>query len=175
MNDLGISIRSPYLLDVEERPVRLLYKLYPWEWMIRDPFGKEIPGLQTHFLEPAWKMLWSSKAMLPLIHHLYPDHPNVAPASFDRPLTGSYVEKPVYSREGQNVSIHQSGSPISTGGDYGHFPKVYQEFYPTPSGERTPILGSWCVDGEFAGLMIRESSDLITSNTASFLPHIVGE
>jgi glutathionylspermidine synthase len=34
------------------------------------------------------------------------------------------------------------------------------------------VLGGWLVDGQPAGLGVRESAGPITSNTARFLPHL---
>jgi len=59
-----------------------------------------------------------------------------------------------------------------TEGDYGHEGFVYQELFDLPDydGNR-PVLGSWIVDGDPAGMGIREDG-LITGNTARFVPHI---
>ncbi|MDR3079750.1 MAG: glutathionylspermidine synthase family protein, partial [Streptomyces sp.] len=50
----------------------------------------------------------------------------------------------------------------------------YQELAPLPSfdGNRV-VLGAWVVDGESAGLGIRESLGLITDEYARFLPHVI--
>ena len=34
------------------------------------------------------------------------------------------------------------------------------------------MIGSWIVDGVSAGMGIRESKDLITSNESRFVPHM---
>jgi len=50
----------------------------------------------------------------------------------------------------------------------------WQELAPLPDfdGNRT-VLGAWVVDGEPAGLGIRESAGLITDEYARFLPHVI--
>jgi glutathionylspermidine synthase len=35
------------------------------------------------------------------------------------------------------------------------------------------VLGAWVVDGEAAGLGIREAETLITDNQSRFVPHVV--
>jgi glutathionylspermidine synthase len=40
---------------------------------------------------------------------------------------------------------------------------------------RTPVIGSWLVQGEPAGVGIRESASPITTNQSQFLPHLVRE
>ena len=67
-------------------------------------------------IEPAWKLLLSNKGILPLLWAMFPRHPNLLPAYFeDDPkatsLGSSFVRKPLYSREGANVSIVVGGVP----------------------------------------------------------------
>jgi glutathionylspermidine synthase len=38
---------------------------------------------------------------------------------------------------------------------------------------RRPVLGAWVVDGEPAGLGIRETPGLITDVSATFVPHVI--
>ncbi len=51
---------------------------------------------------------------------------------------------------------------------------VFQELYEVGErfGGRTPVLGSWVVQGEPAGVGIREDASLITGNASRFLPHL---
>jgi glutathionylspermidine synthase len=50
----------------------------------------------------------------------------------------------------------------------------YQALAPLPrfDGNRT-VLGAWVVDGEPAGLGIRESGGLVTDGYARFVPHVI--
>lgn len=55
---------------------------------------------------------------------------------------------------------------------------VDQEFSPLPSfsgsdGGGRAVLGAWLVDGEPAGLGIRESDGLVTDTYARFVPHVI--
>ena len=84
-----------------------------------------------------------------------------------------HVEKPYFSREGTNVRLIQNGSLLeSSDGPWHAQPKVYQELHPeiTFSGNH-PVIGSWIIGGEPAGIGIREDTSLITSNTSRFIPH----
>jgi glutathionylspermidine synthase len=128
----------------------------------------------TIWLEPIWKMLWSNKGILALLHTFAPECPYLLPANLGAPPSGAYVKKPLLSREGANVTTVRNGEVLaSTGGEYGAEGYVYQEFLELPEVEGTrPVIGSWVVDGEPAGLGIREDG-LITGNVARFVPHIV--
>ena len=162
-------------VDLDNRPIDALFHLYPWEWIIHEPFGREvIESLSsTLWIEPIWKMIWSNKAILPILWDLFPDHPNLLEAS-RTPIAGDHVVKPLLAREGANVRVVRDGETVAqSGGDYGEEGFVYQRFYPLPgTGEQRPVLGSWVVDGEPAGLGIREDG-WITGNGARFVPHII--
>src|SRR5207253_2909852 len=48
--------------DVEGAPIEVLFKLYPWEWLVAEPFGAHLLSGVTKVIEPAWKMVLSNKA-----------------------------------------------------------------------------------------------------------------
>jgi len=157
--------------------MRSIFKLYPWEWMVDEEFGDQLfasleGGVQ--WIEPIWKMMWSNKALLAVLWELFPNHPNLLPAHFDAPkqLT-SYARKPLFSREGANVTLVRDGRQIAeTGGEYGDGRFLYQALAATTSWDgRYPVLGAWVIDGEAAGLGIRESDGPITGNLSRFVPH----
>ena len=86
-----------------------------------------------------------------------------------------------FAQLGQLVHIDNSvfraikaATPGSSEGELGTGPVCYQAFQPLPvfDGKR-PVLGAWVVDGEPAGLGIRESPGLITDAGATFVPHVI--
>ena len=81
---------------------------------------------------------------------------------------------PILSREGANVTVHRAGEPeVVTPGDYGEEGFVYQALAPLPDhGGRVPVVGSWLVDGQAAGIGIRESDGPVTTNMSRFVPHL---
>lgn len=165
------------ILDQDDYVISALFKLYPWEWLVAEEFGAAIlPRLhETVWLEPAWKMLWSNKAVLAVLWDLFPGHPNLLPASFDPAAVGpDYVGKPVLSREGANIEVVSHGEVLARSeGKYDASRMVFQERYPLKDfGRGYPVLGSWIVAGEAAGVGIREDG-LITGNRARFVPHII--
>ena len=158
--------------DEHKRRVETLFKLYPWEWMINEVDTASFGKSHVRWIEPMWKMLWSNKAILPVLWELYTNHPNLLPAYFE-PRSKSYVKKPKLSREGANVELVQSGKVIiSTSGDYGQEGFIYQDIAEIPNlNGNYPIIGSWIIGGEAAGMGIRESNSIITDNTSRFVPH----
>lgn len=168
---IGWNSARRTFVDLRERPLGCVFKLYPWEWLLREKFGLHLPGAVTRWLEPPWKSLLSNKALLPLLWELNPEHPNLLPASWD-PLPGRCVEKPALGREGANITILEDGKTLyATAGNYAG-PFIYQQYHETPRFDgRTVVLGSWMVNGYSCGLGIREDDSVITSNTSRFVPH----
>jgi glutathionylspermidine synthase len=164
----------------DDRRLEAAFKLYPWEWMVREEFGKHLGAAGPIWIEPPWKMLLSNKGLLAVLWSLFPRHPNLLEASFDGPgLMMSWVKKPLLGREGANITMHQPGQDLETGGDYGAEGFVWQALAPLkPFDEVWPVLGSWAVGHEegnvSAGMGIRESDTPITVNRSRFVPHLFG-
>lgn len=159
--------------DLDERPIRRLFKLYPWEWLVREEFGAHILKQSTEFIEPAWKMLLSNKALLPILWELNPGHPNLLPAYRSPERLGStYVRKPILGREGANVTIMREGIGTTTPGGYGEEGHIYQALQPLPTFDGNHVvIGSWVIGGRAAGLGIREDTNPVTGNLSRFVPH----
>jgi glutathionylspermidine synthase len=172
VEQIGWDAGRRLFVDVRGGPIRRLFKLYPWEWMIREEFAPNILVAPTSWVEPAWKMLLSCKSILPLLYDRFPDSPYLLEASFE-PLEGSYVKKPILAREGANITIVVDGRvTLQTDGPYRDGPYVYQALASMPFfGRYAPVFGSWIVDGVSCGVGIRESDSLITQNTSRFVPH----
>ncbi len=155
-----------------------LFKLYPWEFMLREMFSTKLEDAGVRWLEPAWKSIISNKALLPLLWEMFPNHPNLLPAYFaedDHPQMEKYVVKPIFSREGANVSIIENGKTIEAAeGPYGEEGMIVQQFHPLPKfGDSYMLIGSWLVNDQPAGIGIREDRALITRDMSRFYPHIL--
>ena len=178
IEDIGWDSKDKCFIDLEYHRIKNLFKLYPWEWLIHENFGSHISETldQMFWMEPTWKLLLSNKGILPILWELYPGHPNLLPAYFQRPeAMTQYAKKPLLSREGANVTLVTGNNTFQSSGDYGEEGFIYQEYCPLPAfgGENFPVLGSWVIDQEAAGMGIRESKQLITDNTSRFVPHII--
>lgn len=176
MLDIGWDGRG--FVGLEEERILTCFKLYPWEWMIREAFGERlVAGSGTAWIEPPWKAIVSNKAFLALLHERNPGHPNLLRAVLDAPAPGmrSHARKPVFGREGADVTLVRDGEVVAQGeaGGYGAEGFVYQDLFSWGDrfGGRAPVIGSWLVQGEPAGIGIREGDTPITGNASRFLPH----
>ena len=114
--------------DLSEAEIGFLFKLYPWEWMLREAFGPHLLADLVGIVEPPWKMILSNKAVLPVLWEMFPGHPNLLPASRDRgAIAGPCVEKPIYGREGKDIRLLGAAD-----GSSGHRDRVYQAAAPLP-------------------------------------------
>jgi glutathionylspermidine synthase len=171
--EVGWDPEHRWFVDELNSPVRHLFKLYPWEWLMREGFAPHLLECRTSFIEPMYKAACSSKGMLALLWEYFPGHPNLLETYRTPGRLRSYACKPLLSREGQNVTLVEDGATIAeVGGVYGAEGCVYQALCTLPSFDGAhPVIGSWVVAGEPAGIGIRESRGLITTDQSRFVPH----
>lgn len=177
IGEIGWDAARGCFVDLEERPIRSLFKLYPWEWLLREDFGLHLAHAGCRYLEPPWKMLLSNKGILAVLWELFAGHPNLLPTFFEaqRPA-GDVVRKPLYSREGANITVVRGGVETTTPGSYGEEGFVWQAYSPLPCFTGNyPVIGSWIVNHEACGIGIREDRSEITTDASRFVPHFFAE
>ncbi|HEY6943354.1 glutathionylspermidine synthase family protein [Dokdonella sp.] len=178
IEDIGLAADGRFT-DLDDAPIRALFKLYPLEFMFADSFGAALPGADLVLIEPPWKASLSNKGILPLLWERHRGHPNLLPAFFDdRPevdLPRGWVRKPLLSREGANIELHgDAGERLRSDGPYGDSPCIRQAFHPLVEfGGGYPLVGSWVVGDRASGIGVREDDSPITRDTARFVPHAI--
>ena len=184
VNRIGIDGDGRFV-DEANTLIAAIFKLYPWEDLLREPYAAQLPGTPTLFLEPAWKAILSNKGILPLLWQRHDGHPNLLPAAFgddaaalsaiEPALGGRFVRKPLFSREGADIE-RVDGTTREAGpqGGYGEEGWIVQALAPLPvfDGQHA-VVGSWIVGDEPVALSIREDSGPITGDMARFVPHII--
>jgi glutathionylspermidine synthase len=189
--------------DHHGKHIDVIFKLYPWEWMVKEQFGKacfrdmENIGLRndvgeyvggTIWIEAPYKMLWSNKALLAILWELHKDDPRskwLLPTYFEdqAPPMTKYARKPIFSREGDGILLQGDERVIqNTSRKFkGKEGFIVQELALPPEFKNTegvsyfPVLGLWFIDGDPAGMGIRESKVPITTNTSMFIPHSISD
>ena len=203
MEEIGWNEERQAFVDPHEDQILSVFKLYPWEMMLDEEFGVHTLATypDMRWIEPIWKMLLSNKGILPILWRLYPGHELLLEAHFDevapmqpgewQPVHANgagvasvlppvrhnlrdYVRKPLYSREGANVTMVRDGATVAaTGGPYTGR-QIIQALAPDAVfAGRHPVLGLWMIDQDCSGLGIRESAGPITDNLSSFVPHVL--
>ncbi|AMJ60120.1 glutathionylspermidine synthase family protein [Bosea sp. PAMC 26642] len=167
--------------DGANQPIETLFKLYPWEWLFRERYADALAGSRCQFVEPPWKALLSNKGLLACLWEMEPGHPNLLPAFFEcdprcETLSPRRVRKPLYSREGANISLIERGTVLdSDDGPYGAEGYILQDAATNlfSADGNYAVLGSWLVASQACGLCVREDVTPITKNTSRFVPHYI--
>lgn len=177
--------------DEAGRRVHNLFKLYPWEDMVEDEYGKLLAQsgykAMEHWFEPAWKMFLSNKVLMVALWELFPHHPLLVPAYLDSPrdLT-DWVKKPLFGREGDGITIHAPSFGVHVANTDGYMSEtatkdeyIYQAYVQTPNYKgknqepNHPLLGAWVVNGQSVGFAVRESDGYITDYHSRFVPTVI--
>ena len=172
---VGWNSAEQIFVDEENRAIRQLFKLYPWEWLGAEAFSANLSLAKWMVFEPAWKTIFASKRLLLVLQELYPDHPNLLQVS-DQPLLGNYVSKPVFGREGANVTVYKNGAVAEERkGPEGKQDFIYQDYCSLVKAKPGIFAqcGVWMAGPEPVGLGIREDDCSILSNTSRFMPHVI--
>ncbi len=178
VQDIGWAEDIEEFISGDQTIMEYIFKLYPYEWILEDGFSEKLVknAFRSQWIEPAWKVLLSSKAILPVLWKLYPGHPYLLEAYFDEPGDmKDYARKPVYSREGSNVTLYRDKVVFEhNDGGYEKEGFIYQQLFDLPDfNGNHPVIGSWVIGQEPAGIGIRESVHLITNNQSRFIPHLI--
>ncbi|MCL1869815.1 MAG: glutathionylspermidine synthase family protein [Promicromonosporaceae bacterium] len=181
IEDVGWDSARNLFVDLHDLPVEAAFKLYPWEDMLAEPFGAHLlrheEANPVRWLEPTWKLMLSTKAILPVLWELYPGHPNLLPAYRDYPSgLSEWVAKPLWGREGDNVVMSTRTHQERRGGSYAGQPLVYQQYTRLPVFDGNHVvLGSWVVGGRSAGCLVRESDGPVTDYFSRVVPHLISD
>ena len=186
---IGVSDAGQFA-DADSRVIGKLFKLYPWEDLLRDDFADHLATSGCQFIEPAWKATVSNKGLLPVLWRMFEGHPNLLPSFFaDEVAAGTdavqraqdvlsqgTVTKPIFGREGASVTIQRGDQIIekSTDQDYADHPMIVQAYAEMPNFDGFhPIIGAWIVGQTCVGMGLREDQSRITQNLSRFKPHFI--
>jgi glutathionylspermidine synthase len=144
--------------------------------MLREPLARHLPTARCRFVEPARRLLLGNKAMLSLLWGLFPGHSCLLPCRDEPPAGGgSWVAKPLFAREGSNVTVCRHGRVAEeTGGEFDDQKRVNQEFVESAAltGFRSRF-GVWMAGRNPVALAVRETDGLIITGDSPFVPHAI--
>ncbi|MEN5386410.1 glutathionylspermidine synthase family protein [Aliarcobacter skirrowii] len=157
------------------------FKLIPWEDIAIQE--SELALILTEIIKekraiifnPAYTLIFQSKAFMKILWDLYPNHPLLLETSFE-PLVGKkYVEKKAFGREGANIKIVNSDGSveIENGGEYEGHKSIFQEyvdFVKDSKGEcyQAGVFYAY----EACGLGFRRGGKIL-NNMSKFVGHII--
>ncbi|MDD3323955.1 MAG: glutathionylspermidine synthase family protein [Sulfurospirillaceae bacterium] len=157
------------------------FKLLPWENIaIEEPdlallLNEIIKEQKAIILNPAYTLIFQSKAFMKILWELFPNHPLLLETSFEPIVGKKYVEKRAFGREGANTVIYDEKGVVieKESGEYENFTPIYQEFVDLPQdkhGQRYQAGVFFAY--EACGLGFRKGG-LILNNFSKFVGHIL--
>ena len=183
-------------VDHSNDRIPVLWKMYDWSDFQNDmandrstdEFAEMLGTGMTKVIEPLWKQVLSNKGFLCWLWKTQQEteaRKYLLPTYFEGDtstgatalLVSSYVRKPILGLEGVGVSINVlSGSMVSkpTLG-YGAEGFVIQEYVELPKayGVWNYMVGSWSIDGDAGGIIIRGDRNMVTGRHCLIIPHVV--
>jgi glutathionylspermidine synthase len=183
LEDIGLDHSNNTFVDLEGNQIFNMFKLMPWEEIANCSFNKAVKenilNQKMLFIEPAWKAILSNKAIMAVMWDLFPNHPLLLETYFadQNHDLKDFVVKPFFSREGSNVEIFENGKIVeTTKTDFttlNKFKIVQQKAELYKQDNKNMIIGSWVVDKMSCGMLVRESSNLITGESSTVVPHYI--
>ncbi len=190
-NEAGFSTDFAFADEVEfdgeegifkgEENFEYWFKLIPWEnigidegnlaLMLREVMDNQ----KAIILNPAYTLMFQSKAFMKILWDLYPNHPLLLETSYE-PLQGKkQVEKRVFGREGANTVILDEKNHVMAqeDGEYENFAPIYQEYVELNTDEKGESYQAGVFYAyEACGLGFRRGG-LILNNYSKFVGHVI--
>lgn len=195
--EAGFDVEYAYVEDVEFSPSEGIFrqngqtgnferfdfwfKLVPWEFIaweepeLADLLTQIVRNRKAVIVNPAYTLLFQSKAILKILWERNPGHPLLLPTTDTPPVGKPSVAKVLFGREGANVQVlNESGRPVAEAeGDYDEQPRIYQEYVEFPAdASGTRYQAGVFFAGEGCGLGYRTGGQIL-DNGARFSGHIV--
>ena len=161
----------------------IVVKMFPWDWIDREEpdlldilisiVEKELAVI----INPPYASLMQSKGMLVALAEHYTDSPHILRAGWgDQPTgIGSYVSKPLFGREGENVRVYNgNGLREEVDGEYNDQPRIWQQFTELPKDSDGDVYQAGVYWAKQAcGLAYRRRDGLIIDEDAEFVSHFI--
>jgi glutathionylspermidine amidase/synthetase len=124
--------------------------------------------------EPLWTMIPASKAILPVLCKLYPNHPYLLETTFDKPtekmVADGYVAKPITGRGGGNVILYDRAGAVMQrkAGKWQDDTYVYQELCLLPEyGDERVQVCCFTTRNRYMATVLRVDKSLIIDMDSS--------
>lgn len=159
----------------------VIVKMVPWDLLcIEDVhMARSICKTMTEHPEivvcnPPYSAIYQSKGLLKIMYDLFPDSPYLLKTSFET-LSGAHVRKPIWGREGNNITLYDKGAaPLSTPGFYADQKMIWQEKAEFATHEDKYYQAGVFISMDTpCGLGFRRSSSKIITTDDDLCGHIV--
>jgi glutathionylspermidine synthase len=191
---LGLD-EDGYFVDHVNDRVPVLWKMYDWSDLQNDMASDGSAQALAHRLEagdfkviePLWKQVLSNKGAMAMMWERFgtSEHGEYLLATyFDTDystastelLVEMHVRKPMLGLEGVAISIESGFGSLEQKESFGYGDEgfIIQEYVELPEAFGYHyMVGSWAIEGEAAGIIIRGDTSKITGRHCLIIPHIV--
>lgn len=193
---LGLDEEGYFVDHINER-IPVLWKMYDWSDLENDmansgstdAFARRLEAGDVKVIEPLWKQVLSNKGALALMWQQFKSsdyRQYLLETYFETDISVEatqlilemHVRKPMLGLEGVATSIETGVGELEKRDTFGYGNEgfIVQEYVELAQAFGYHyMLGSWAVDGESAGIIIRGDTSLITGRHCLIIPHIVSD
>ncbi len=193
---LGLD-REGYFVDHVNERIPVLWKMYDWSDIQNDMANAGCTEILANrleigdvkILEPLWKQVLSNKATMALMWEKFKnsDYRQYLLATYldsdlspeaTKLILGMHIKKPIVGMEGVGISIETGVCELEKRETFGYGSEgfIIQEYVELPKAfDYYYMVGSWVIDGEAAGVIIRGDTSRITGRHCLIVPHIVSD
>jgi glutathionylspermidine synthase len=193
---LGLDEEGYFVDHVNDR-IPVLWKMYDWSDLQNDmandgstnALADRLATGEVKIIEPLWKQVLANKGAMAMMWEqfgssadgkylleTYLDTDNSIEST--KLLVGMHVRKPMLGQEGVAISIETGFGSIEQKESFGYGAEgfIIQEYIELPEAfGYYYAIGSWVIDGEPAGIIIRGDTSKITGRHCLIIPHIVSD
>jgi glutathionylspermidine synthase len=191
---LGLDDDGYFVDHVNDR-IPVLWKMYDWSDLQNDMANAGTTQLladrlttgEVKIIEPLWKQVLSNKGAMAMMWEQFGNSDYgkyLLPTYLDtdnsiestKLLVGMHVRKPLLGMEGVAISIETGFGAVEAKESCGYGAEgfIIQAYIELPVAfDYHYVVGSWAIDGEAAGIIIRGDTSKITGRHCLIIPHIV--
>lgn len=193
---LGLDDAGYFIDPVNER-IPILWKIYDWSDIQNDmansgsteALANRLETGEIKVIEPLWKQVLSNKGAMALMWEQFKSsdyREYLLETYFDdsvsleatKLMLDMHVKKPLLGMEGVGISIETGVGELEKHDTLGYGSEgfIIQEYVELPQAfDYHYMVGSWSVDGEAAGIIIRGDTSRITGRHCLIIPHIISD
>lgn len=193
---LGLD-EDGYFVDHVNDRISVLWKMYDWSDIQNDmaqgggteALAHRLKTGDVKVIEPLWKQVLSNKGAMALMWEQFKDteggqylletylDQNISTEA-TKLILGMHVRKPMLGLEGVATSIETGVGELEKKEAFGYGAEgfIVQEYIELPEAFGYHyMMGSWVINGEAAGVIIRGDTSKITGRHCLIIPHIVSD
>lgn len=193
---LGLDEEGYFIDHVNER-IPILWKMYDWSDIQNDManagctdiLAERLEVGDIKVIEPLWKQILANKGSMVMMWQQFKNSKYsqyLLPTYFENDISlestklqlNVHVKKPMLGLEGVGTSIQLGAGTIENKETFGYGTEgfIIQEYIELPQAFNYHyVVGSWLINDEAGGIIIRGDTSQITGRHCLIIPHIISD